>query len=110
MKLKLIAVYVAVGMAALGATDSCVWDSTTFPGSNGCANENCGLGCGDPYGYVAHWACKSSTGGTSCCICSWDTFVCDCKFGQGTGDVATQITGPGTCPASNGNLCVSIGE
>jgi len=100
-RLRLLFLGIALASTIVGEAAVCIWDSTTFPGSYGCTNESCGSGCGSPYGYVAHWACKaaSANSGNGCCICSWDTWTCSCTFGTGTGSVSSQFSAAnGTCP------------
>lgn len=90
-------------LSVTALADVCVWDGTSFPGSYGCSNENCGYGCGTAYNYTAHWNCKPSLGTSMCCICSWDTFDCNCTGGLGHGSVSVRSTGFGLCPTYGGS-------
>ena len=79
MKLRQLFVVGALG-ASLGlvfAQTWCVWDNETFPGSYGCTNEDCGIGCGAPYDFASHKKCKAGLDAVGCCECSWDTWTCD---------------------------------
>lgn len=85
---------------AFVTAEVCIYGSANFPGSFGCTTENCGTGCGPDYNWQSYWNCiQSDPSGTNCCICSWETFQCDCTFGTGYGAVSARITGSRWCPS-----------
>ena len=95
---KRLALSATLLLSGFGIADVCTWDGTTFPNSNNCTNQDCdGPGPGTHY-----WACKTSDGGTSCCICDW--YVYPCNAG-GNGVSATRIYGGGQCPGGTHNHC-----
>ncbi|GEM_PF-4125761 len=45
--------------------------------------EDCGIGCGPPYGHVnTGWCTQIATG---CCTYHREDWICNCTFGTGTG-------------------------